>query len=47
MQQASKIIVENFPIKMSMYLFTNNMQLVTRKINYPATHHLALLSASN
>ena len=33
MQKASKIIVENFPIKMSMYLFSDNMQLVTRKIN--------------
>ena len=47
MQQACKIIVENFPIKMSMYLFSGNMQLITRKINYSATHHLALLSATN
>ena len=47
MQQASKIIVQNFPIKMSMYLFSDNMQLITRKMNYLATLHLALLSATN
>ena len=47
MQEACKIIVENFPIKMSMYLFSDNMQLITRKINYSAMLHLALLSATN
>ena len=47
MQQASKIIVQNFPIKMSMYLFSDNTQLITRKMNYSATLHLALLSATN
>ena len=48
MQQASKIIVKNFPmIKMSNVLFSNNTQLVTRKINYSATHHLELLRANN
>ena len=46
MQQAYKITIQNFPIKMSMYLFSDNTQLITRKINYSATLHLALLSAT-
>ena len=45
MQEASKP-VENFPPKISIY-YSETTQLVRRKINYSAMHHLVLLNATD